>query len=192
MSPRRQTTTLALLSLSLSGCSLLSPLPLWELTKATGDLASQAMLTEPGRASDTVYHPHQRISELCIEYNPQTQTGDVLPALQLALRTHQIESRVYDVPPNAGLCQVWLRYSTQTAWDKPPLSDRYQAYVSAAALTLQSDRGQVLSSSHYSLESGWHSSKWASTQDKLAAVVSALVTGVAPVKQPANSPKERS
>jgi hypothetical protein len=75
---------------------------------------------------------------------------------------------------------VWLRYSAQIDWDRRPLSDQYQAYLSAASLTLQSDQGRVLSSSQYALDPVLGISKWASTQDKLSPVVAALVTGIVP------------
>ncbi|WP_180129193.1 cell division protein FtsI [Rhodoferax sp. BLA1] len=192
MAARRHTVALAVASLSLSGCSILSPLPLWELTKATGQLAFSSLQTEPGEASDTVYHAHARFTSLCIEYNPQTQTADVVPALQLALRAHRIDSRVYENAINAPHCPVWLRYSAQMEWGISPYSERYQAYISQAALTLQTDRGRVLSSSHYRLDDGFLTSKWASTQDKLAPVVSVLVTGVQPVKRPTQPAKEQS
>lgn len=176
----------------MSACSILSPLPLWELTKATGELATRVVQSEPGEASDTVYHTHAPFKELCIEFNPQSQTADVVPALQLALRAHRIESRVYDNAVNLVQCPVWLRYSTQMEWDKSPLTDRYEAYVTQAALTLQNDRGQVLSSSHYQLGNGYRTSKWATTHDKLAPVVTALVTGVTPEKPPSTPIKEHS
>lgn len=192
MAARPHTAALVLASCALSGCSILSPMPLWELTKATGQLAFSSLQTEPGEASDTVYHAHARFSSLCIEYNPQTQTADVLPALQLALRAHQIDSRVYESAINTPHCPVWLRYSAQMEWGKSPYSERYQAYISQATLSLQTDRGQVLSSSHYSLGDGMRTSKWASTQDKLAPVVSALVTGVQPDKRTTQPVKEQS
>jgi hypothetical protein len=164
----------------------------WELAKATGGLATMAMQSGPGEASDTVHHVHAPFTELCIEFNPQTQTADVLPALQTALRSQHIESRVYEGAIAGARCQVWLRYSTQMDWGKPPLSERYQSYVSAAALSLQSAQGTVLSSSHYALDPTFGSSKWASTYDKLAPVVAALVTGVVPAKRTASIQKESS
>lgn len=192
MAPRRHVAALAVASLSLSGCSILSPTPLWELAKAAGELTTRSLQAGPGEASDTVYHPHAPFSRVCIEFNPQTQTADVVPALQLALQAHQIESRVYESATNTPNCPVWLRYSAQMEWDKPPLSERYVAYISNAALTLQNNNGQVLSSSYYTLGSAYRTSKWASTQDKLAPVVSALITGVTPVKHPVNTTKESS
>jgi len=178
----RHVAALTVVSLSLSGCSILSPIPLWEFAKASGSVASRAMQSAPGEASDTVYHAHAPIAKLCIEYNPQTQTADVVPALQLALRAQKIDSRVYEnanITPN---CPVWLRYTTQMEWDKSPQSDRFEAYISKAALTLQTDRGVVLSSSYYTVGDGYFAGKWASTQDKLTPVVSALVTGIVPEK----------
>lgn len=169
---------LALAGLSLSGCSIVSPAPLWELAKATGSLASMAMAANPGEPSNTVHHAHEPLKALCIEFNPQAQVADIVPALQRALRQQQIESRVYEGVVAAEKCNVWLRYSASIDWGQYPLSDRYRSYVSKAALTLQTARGQVLSSSHYELDPMLGASKWASTQDKLAPVVSALITGI--------------
>lgn len=166
-------------SMLLSGCSILSPIPLWEMTKAAGSGAALGMQSSAGQAVDTVYHLHAPFKSVCIEFNPGTQTADVLPALQRALRVQAIESRVYEALGPVGACPVWLRYSTQMEWDKAPMTDRFQSYVSDASLTLQSAQGQVLSSSRYRVDPVFGSSKWASTFDKLAPVVAALVTGFA-------------
>ncbi len=169
---------LIMAGLSLSGCSIVSPAPLWELAKATGSLASMAMATNPGESSNTVHHAHEPLKELCIEFNPQAQVADIVPALQIALRQHQIESRVYEGMVATEKCSVWLKYSAFIDWGQYPLSDRYKPYVSKAALTLQTARGQILSSSHYELDLMLGTSRWASTQDKLAPVVSALLSGI--------------
>lgn len=173
-----QRLILIMAGLSLSGCSIVSPAPLWELAKATGSLASMAMATNPGESSNTVYHVHDPLKELCIEFNPQAQVADIVPALQIALRQHQIESRVYESMVATEKCSVWLKYSAFIDWGQYPLSDRYKPYVSKAALTLQTARGQILSSSHYELDPMLGTSRWASTQDKLAPVVSALLSGI--------------
>jgi len=191
MASRRRAAALVVVSWSLSGCSILSPLPLWELTKATGHMVAGS-IQDTGEASDTVYHAHAPFSSLCIEYNPQSQAADVIPALQLALRAVQIDSRVFESAANTPNCPIWLRYSTQIEWDISPRSDRYQAYISQAAVTLQTDRGQVLSSSHYTVGDGFLSTKWASTQDKLAPVVYALLNKPMPMRQPPNLVKEQS
>lgn len=192
MASHRHVATLTVASLSLAGCSILSPVPLWELAKATGEMTTRTIQSAEGEASNTVYHAHAPFSKLCIEYNPQTQAADVIPALQLALRAHQIDSRVFESAISAPNCPIWLRYSAQMEWDKAPLSDRYEAYISQAALTLQNNRGQVLSSSYYTVGDSYRTSKWASVQDKLTPVVSALITGVIPVKSTTNTMKEHS
>jgi len=183
---------LAFGALTLSACSIVSPVPLWELAKATGGMATVSMQSGPGVAVNTVYHPHAPVTTLCIEFNPHTASADVIPALQMALRTHQIESRVYDEQSPISACAVWLRYSAQMAWDKRPLTENYQAYVSTASLTLQSAKGQVLSSSHYTVDPDYGRSKWATTHDKLAPVVAALVTGIVPERRGTTPPKEKS
>lgn len=162
--------------------------------KATGTMAAVNLQASAGEAKDTVYHARQPISEICIQYNPQVQMVDIVPALQLALRANQIESRVYEEGAVVGSkCPYWLRYNAQVAWDKPPFTEKFQTYVSAAGLTLQSDSGQVLASSNYSVDgSGYGTSKWASTHDKLASAVSALVSGSPPPRRGVFIRKEAS
>lgn len=193
LATRPWATALVLASLSLPGCSIVSPLPLWEFAKTTGGLATIALQSEPGEAVNTVYHAHSAFQALCIEFNPASPTADLLPALQMALRQHQIESRIYEAQTaGSGACPVWLRYSAQIDWDRRPLSDQYQAYLSAASLTLQSAQGRVLSSSHYAVDPVFGISKWATTQDKLSPVVAALVTGVEPEKRRTSPKKDAS
>jgi len=170
-------------SLTLSGCSILSPIPLWEMTKAAGSGMSLGMQSASGEAVDTVYHLHAPFKSVCIEYNPGTQTADVVPALQRALKAQSIDSRVYEAPGTLAPCPVWLRYTSLMEWDKAPMSDRFQSYVSEASLTLQNAQGQILSNSRYVVDPVFATSKWASTFDKLAPVVAALVTGFATEKR---------
>ena len=176
-------TTAALATCALqSGCSIFSPLPLWELAKGAGEAASLAIPYGGSSASNTVYHEHPTVQTVCIEYNPDTATADVVPAIQMELRRHQIESRVYEAGPLtagtlAGQCPVWLRYTAYVDWDMPPLSSTWRTYMSSAALTLRSASGEILASSQYQLSTGMASGKWATTQSKLAPVVTALVTG---------------
>lgn len=168
---------LALACLPLAGCSIVSPEPIWELTKATGGLASAAISVGPSKASSTVYHLHPPSTDLCIQVNPQTQATDVVYALQAELRSHRIESRVYEGPILPGRCSVWLRYAAQIEWDIPPFDDRYKPYVTNANLSLLTASGRVLATSSYELDSYMQMGKWSSTRDKLAPVVTALVTG---------------
>jgi len=172
-------------SLALSGCSIFSPIPLWELTKAAGTGAALGMQSSAGEPVDTVYHLHAPFKSVCIEFNPAAQSADVVPALQRALKANAIESRVYESAGVFGSCPVWLRYSTLMEWDRAPMTDRYQSYVSEASLMLQSAQGTVLSSSRYLVDPVFGTSKWASTFDKLAPVVSALVTGFSAEKRSA-------
>lgn len=170
---------LAALSLgtALSGCSIISPLPLWELTKATGEVTGVALQSSKGRASDTIYHLHPTVKNVCIEYNPLTQVSDVVPALQAELRNHSVESRVYSSNAWSDRCPLWLRYSAYVDWGTPPFSDQHKPYLNRASLTLQRNNGQVLSTSHYSVDSSFSTGKWATTRDKLGPVVTALLTG---------------
>lgn len=169
-----------LVSLALQGCSVLSPAPLWEVVKATGALVAVAGQSQPGEASHTVVHAHAGFQRLCIEFNPSTQAPDVVPALQAALSRRGVDSRVYDGAGGAAACPVWLRYSAQMQWGQTWMSDEPRAYLSAAVLTLHGARGEVLASSQYVLDPATRSSQWASTHDKLNAVVGALVQRATP------------
>ena len=160
-----------------TGCSIVSPAPGWELFKAASGLVGTAVALGPSHASHTVYHLHPAFNEVCIEYNPEAQLPDVVPTLQAELRSHGVQSRVFErftAPPQ---CAVWLRYTADVDWGIPPFGDRYQPYVLAAALTLQKTNGPVLSSSQYQLDTTLGMGKWAPTRDKLSPVVAALITG---------------
>lgn len=174
---------LSALGLAQTGCSVLSPVPTWELLKGVGTVSTNIIQGQQGEPSNTVYHPHAPFKSLCIEFNAQTQVADIVPALQAALQDMGIESRVYDIQMAGDRCPVWLRYSAYVQWDTQAFSDAYQPFVSNASLILQASSGQILSSSSYVLDSAVGRSKWASTRDKLAPVLSALITGL-----PARSP----
>ena len=56
------------------------------------------------------------------------------------------------------------------------LSDRYEPFISRAELTLRTGHGRVLATGQYRYDARqWRASQWASTHDKLDAVVTALV-----------------
>lgn len=160
---------------SLGACSVLSPVPTYELIKAAGSGITAAIHVAPPNATDTVYHYHPPFKSVCIEYNRDSQAGDVVPALQVELRRIGIDSRVYEQGAYPNSCPVWLRYTTAVEWtdDDPPVLN-----LSDAALVLQSADGRVLSSSRLAIgNSVLGQGKSASTRNKLAPVVRALVTG---------------
>ncbi|WP_326535281.1 cell division protein FtsI [Pseudorhodoferax sp.] len=161
----------------LGGCSIISPWPAWEIVKGAGAVASLALERADSQASNTVAYPHAPTPELCIAFNPQAEVVDIVPALQLSLRRHRVDSRVYDDLQQVPGCKVWLHYAAWIDWDTPPLTPSPRPYISAASLTLRTSEGQVLSSSHYVMSDGMRTDKWATTRDKLAPVVTALVTG---------------
>lgn len=178
--PRRACAALALAaggSLLLAGCSIISPMPAWELLKGAGAVASLALERADSQASNTVRHPHAPVPELCIAFNPQAEVADMVPALQLSLRQHRVDSRVYEALQQVPACKIWLHYAAYIDWDTPPLSSLARPYITAASLTLRTSEGQVLSSSHYAMADGMRTDKWATTREKLAPVVTALVTG---------------
>lgn len=165
--------------LLLSACSVFSPLPAWELLKASAAATGTALAYAPGRAVDTVHHGDASPTSLCIEYRREVPLADLVPALQAELRELRITSRVYEAGGNASPdCQAWLRYEAAVQWDIPPLAGDYRPYLAAAALSLHGADGRLMGRSSYLLESSeFRSSKWASTRRKLAPVVKAVITG---------------
>jgi len=167
----------AAIVLGLPGCSVISPTPAWELMKAGAQAATLALSQASPEASNTISHPHAAFNDVCIAFNPQTQVPDIVPALQSALQERGIQSRIYDNPLAARQCPVWLEYSAQFEWARPPLASDYRRFIHSAQLTLRSDKGQVLSTSEYQLDPFMNRSKWADTRTKMAPVISALITG---------------
>jgi len=167
---------LACCALACSGCSIFSYEPTWELVKAGGATASYMIAGIPPKASDTVRHglvPH--FSRVCIAFNPDVQSMEMVPAIQAALQQRQIESRVFDSVASSLMCPAWLHYAAVIAWDTPPMTSGFRSYVSQAWLTLKTDDGRVLASSSFALGGVLEIGKWASTQDKVDAVINALL-----------------
>jgi len=165
------------LSLLQSGCSVFSAEPLWELAKAGGALV-QGAVTEvaPSQARDTVVYAHGPIQRLCVEYNRSSQAADLLPALVAELQAQHIESRVYEAGGRNDQCDVWLRYTASIQWAVPPTGSDYRPYLDRATLVLNGADGRVLATSSFVLDDGLMSmGRWASTRDKLAPAVRALV-----------------
>ena len=162
---------------SLSGCSLLSPVPLWELAKGGGAVVAKALELSPGDPADTVVHRPWRERALCIELNPACPVGDIVPALQAALAAQGVSSRVYDTGAAGADCSAWMSYEAALAWDVPAMSAAPQAFMSQATLGLRDGAGRVLGASRYDADQQPLSrGKWASTQAKLAPVVAALLS----------------
>lgn len=160
----------------LGGCSIFSSAPLWEVAKVAGMAASTSLGVS--KATNTIYHPHEPVSKVCIEFNRDTQVSDFIPALQAELNSHQVQNRVYESGIVLDSCTVWLRYTAYMQWGKPPLSENYKSYMTAATLTLQTDDGRVLASSSYQTNDAFSVAKWTSTRDKISPVVKALMTGI--------------
>jgi len=159
-----------------AGCALVSPVPLFELTKATGAAIAVAIPYGSTHASDTVHHGHAPFDTLCIELNPETHSREFLPALQAELKQQRVESRLYEGTLPAG-CKVSLKYSAYIDWGIPPLGTEYQSYLASMTLVLRGDDGTVLSSSAYETDTALGWGKWSSTRAKLSPVVTALLTG---------------
>lgn len=161
----------------LAGCSVLSPWPTLELVKVVGSATQVAALQVGASSSNTVYHLHAKPRQVCIEFNPGVPVEDLLPALQNELKGHAVQSRVLAAGTDSAACSHWLRYAASVAWDHKPFDDRMSRYIAHAVLSLSQSDGRVLSTSEYQVGDGWWTGKWAGTRDKLAPVVTALLTG---------------
>lgn len=161
----------------LAGCSVFSPVPAWELIKATGSVGSSALAYGSSSASNTIHHGDAAVTALCIEYNRDAPTPDLIPALQAELRELRINSRVYEPNTIQQDCKVWLRYVAAIQYGTPPMASSYKAYISAVSLSLHRADGRLMASSSYELDDNWGRGRWASTRSKLAPVVKALITG---------------
>jgi len=160
-----------------TGCSLFSPFPIWELTKATGEAIGTVVTTSDGKASNTVSHGQPAPKVVCLEFNPQVQAPDLVPALQAEMHARQVRTRVYDSIFESEFCEAWLKYTAFIRWDKPPMSSDYRPYIESASLTLVTVHGRVLAASEYVVDERFGTSRWASTRNKISAAVSALLTG---------------
>ncbi|MBC7665456.1 MAG: cell division protein FtsI [Caulobacter sp.] len=161
----------------LPGCSIISPVPLVELAKATGAVAVSAISTGPSHSKNTMYHEHKALDAVCVEYNPLTPDPDIAPALQAELRNHEIDSRIYEEGGAPPSCHFRVTYTAAIEWGTPPFASGYKSYIRDATLTLRDENGTVLSSSAYSLDGTFQMGKWSTSRSKLAPVVTALVTG---------------
>jgi hypothetical protein len=161
--------------LGLSGCSVLSPVPLWELTKGAGHAASH-FLGAP-RAVDTVLQHAVMPRSLCILHNPHVQSPQVLPALQGEFWRRGVPSRVLEAKAPGLSCDTWLRYEATIELAAPPFEEGHRPVLTAATLTLLTPQGQTLATSSYQASGVFVSGKWQSTRAKLAPVVAALLSG---------------
>jgi hypothetical protein len=174
--PRNGVGLAAVLSCTLlQGCSLFSPMPLWELVKATGALASSAISVAPAQATRTVLHGRNRVQNVCIEFNQAGQLIDLVPALQNELKAHAVDSRVYGNGVQVSECEVWLRYTASIEWGLPPLATDYRAYLDSATLAMHDRQGRLLATSSYEIDATFGMGRWADTRSKLAPVVAALL-----------------
>ncbi len=165
---------------ALSGCSVLSPVPSIELVKASASMATVAIGQGPVHASQTVFHDAALPDRVCIEYNRSLALPEFVPALIAELRAHQVQARVFEpgVRPGDEACPAWVHYQGLQQWDRPPLSDQIKPYLAQATLSLHDAGGRLMSASSYrSDDAAMSMGKWASTRNKLAPVVRALLTG---------------
>ena len=178
MNPLARFQVLLLAAGGLAGCSVLSPLPVWELTKGAGQAASH-FLGSP-RAVDTVAQGAVMPRSLCILHNPLVQSPQVLPALQGEFWRRGVGSRVFEAMRPEAPCDTWLQYVATIELAVPPFEDEHRPVLTAATLTLLTPQGQTLAASSYQTSGVFISGRWHSTRAKLAPVVAALLAGESP------------
>lgn len=163
----------------LGGCSIFSPVPLFELTKAGASMvAGSVSESGPSKASETINFSRAPVNSLCIEFNPDSQAQDFLPALMTELQARHIQARVYEPGGPRNMCEVWLRYTASIAWAQPPMGDGYQSYLTRATLVLNDQTGRLLGTSSFILDDAFmNRGRWATTQAKIAPAVKALLDG---------------
>lgn len=163
---------------SLGGCGVLSPVPAWELLKAGASASVVAASQQaPARAQRTVHHGDAPVTAVCIEFNQNVVLEDLVPALQRELRAQGVQSRVYDAGILPPQCLNRLRYTASVDWAVPPLASTYQPTLATATLSLHGGDGSLMAISSYAPQALLGAGRWATTQQKLAPVVKALITG---------------
>lgn len=161
---------------TLSGCVVVPPSPTYEAVSLISTAVVSVSSAIPGAAQNPVVHAHDRIDNLCIQFNPKVALADFVPAVQRELRDLSVDSRLYEAGMQPPDCQATLYYSAFLDWDQRTLSDEYSAYLTFASMTLRSSDGRVLASANY--ESGQLGlDKWASTRTKISSVIKALLAG---------------
>lgn len=157
----------------LSGCMVMTPSPAVEAVNLVTSALTIGSSMQPGKAQNSVTHPHEHIDEVCIEVNRDAPFYDFVAAVQTELRENGIRSRLYDAGLYPLSCRATLDYSAFLDWDRRVLGDDYSPYLIYAAFTLRSN-GRVLASSSY--EQGTLD-KWSSTQKKISGAVKELLAG---------------
>lgn len=168
---------ISVVSLSLAaaaGCVVVPPSPTYEAVSLVSTALVSASSVIPGAAQNAIAHQHQRIDNVCIQFNPAVGLIDFVPAVQRELRDNRVDSRLYQPGMQPQDCEAILYYSAFLDWDRRTLGDGYSAYLTFASMTLRTGDGRVLASANY--ESGALGfDKWSSTRTKISGAVRALL-----------------
>jgi len=159
----------------LCGCAAQQSLTLIGLAGQAAIKGAQYMV--PSSSSNTVHFGAAIPPEVCIEFNPDTQVPDFIPALQAELKERGVKSRVLDRGTVNNECKVWVRYLAVIAWGIPSTDDHYRPYLSNASLYMVEANGRLMSASHFEIHWPIGLGQWASTRKKLSPVVYSLLTG---------------
>jgi hypothetical protein len=162
------------LVMPLSACSVFSISPAMELLKATGTAATFAVGHAVGSSVDVVRHDAKLPERVCVVLNEQASSADFLTALRRGLTEVQVDHRLVLEPHPALRCEAWLHYATEVDWGAPPLGGKVQAHVVRASLTLRDLGGRVLAQVRFEPSGAFEAGRWASTQDKVQAMVRGL------------------
>lgn len=157
-----------------AGCVVVPPSPTYEAVSLVSTALVSASSIVPGAAQNAIAHRHQRIDNVCIQFNPAVGLIDFVPAVQRELRDNRVDSRLYEQGMQPQDCEAILYYTAFLEWDRRALGDGYSAYLTFASMTLRTGDGSVLASANY--ESGVLGfDKWASTRTKISGAVKALL-----------------
>lgn len=133
-----------LVAAGLSGCSVFSPAPLWELTKATGAVVAGALSeTEPSAPELAQAATRPPPPELCIAHDGGLLAHALVPAAQVALHARGVSTRLVAAGERPAGCQDWLSLQGRTEWAPGLWSNRPSLQVLDLHLQWLDAQGRV-------------------------------------------------
>jgi len=159
--------------LMLSGCVIMTPSPAMEALELIGALTVKTVSLGPYKPDHEVTHAHNKIQNVCIEFNAESAVADFVPSLQAILAKSSVDSRVYRFGEIPSGCRHSLHYTAYQRWEKQLLGSEYTPYLIAAQLILR-ENGKVVASAGYELGVLGLDVR-ASTRRKIAPAVTAIL-----------------
>jgi len=156
-------------AVSLSGCFS----AIMDAATVVGSGINSAVALLPAKPPSTVVFDHDKIKELCIEWNRSVALSDFVPTLQSELKRHDVSSRVYDAGSQPTSCPITLEYNAFLKWDIKTFSTIYTPYMTFASITLRKE-GRVIGTAQYRI-GAMGQDKWSSTSSKISPMIEALL-----------------